>query len=66
MGEGGREGGKEDVQLHLPAREVRIRYRHLSKGTLRAGETGSRDGVSNRHQSRRRCFNAGVILRQAA
>lgn len=61
-----RPAGKKNVQLHLPSHEVHNDTDICQKARYAPGETGSRDGVSNRHQSRRRCFNARVILRQAA
>lgn len=50
---------KRNVQLHLPSHEAHNDTDICQKARLRAGETGSRDGVSNRHQSR------GVVLMPA-
>lgn len=53
------EGKKRNVQLHLPSHEAHNDTDICQKARLRGGETGSRDGVSNRHQSR------GVVLMPA-
>lgn len=50
---------KRTVQLHLPSHEAHNDTDICQKARLRAGETGSRNGVSNRHQSR------GVVLMPA-